>query len=220
MTKLERPKGYSKNLWKKLMNQIRNVKRFVKEKTESGAKVKNIPDTEDVYTAKGRKKLREWSAKKQWEDTEYVDRKTNEVLTGKAARKQWMADRKAERDRDREPEPEPEDVEANYDEYYKILDWLETIKDDKLVKDSASGRMIWMHTGGYRAELISYLNDIAEQDEYLSRNEEKIQGAIEAFNEASESDDVITFYWQLLEIFNMGRLSKEQWDRVQDTAYA
>lgn len=216
MARLVRPKGYSRELWKKLQNQIRNIKRFVKEKSETGATVKNVPDIDDVYTPKGRKKIREWSAKKQWESTEYVQRETGEVVTGKAARSAWMEARREERRTERQPKPEQLPV---YDIYQKIREELEKIPDERVAYNSSSKSFLYINTGGLRSDLIAMLNDIADDTDYLKSIEGQVANNVYPIQYASRQEDIYNAYEALLTLLNGGRpLSMEQWDNLQDTA--
>ena len=216
MARLERPKGYSRELWKKLQNQIRNIKRFVTQKTKSGARVKNVPDVEDVYTPKGRKKIREWSAKKQWESTEYVKRETGEVVTGKEAKKAWSEARKEERKRE-EP-PASENIPEN-DIVEDIYDLLWQIPDERYVYSRSNRAYMRINTGGMRSVLIDMLKDIADNTEYLQNNQTGITEGVQEIKWASKQEDINHAYSGLLVIFNGGKsLSLEQWDDVQDTA--
>ena len=216
MARLERPKGYSRELWKKLQNQIRNIKRFVSQKTKSGATVKNVPDVQDVYTAKGRKKIREWSAKKQWESTEYVQRETGERLTGKEARRAWSEARREERRIERQPEPEQV---PDYDIYQNILAELEKIPNERAVYNRTNKTFGNIDTGGMRSQLISMLDDIAEDTEYLMSIEGKVANSVYAIQYASGQEDIYYAYEDLLTLLNHGSpLSLEQWDDLQDTA--
>lgn len=222
MARLERPKGYSRELWKKLKNQIRNIKRFVKEKTETGATVKNVPDVEDVYSAKGRKKIREWSAKKQWESTEYVQRETGEKLTGKEAKKAWSEYRKEKRERKQEQPPASEDVKNTYEAYGSIMSQLSAIPNRRPVGERGSRGWYWIDTGGLRDTLIDMLNDlyaeVDEADAYIENNKEAISDNIQAIVQSSDQNDVNYAYNDLLRLFNGGyALSKKQWDDLQST---
>ena len=223
MARLERPKGYSRELWKKLQNQIRNIKRFVTQKTKTGATVKNVPDVEDVYTPKGRKRIREWSAKKQWESTEYVQRETGERLTGKEARRAWSEQRKAERERAKTTPPSATQVEAEdsiESVYNKILTELQGIPNDTLVRDPSTGKMYFEDSGGLRDTLIAMLDDIMVNDpNYLIDHQDEISNNVTVIVKASSQTDYDHAYRELLTIFNSGRvLSKQQWDDLQDTA--
>ena len=216
MARLERPKGYSRELWKKLQNQIRNIKRFVPQKTKTGATVKNVPDVEDVYTPKGRKRIREWSAKKQWESTEYVQRETGEVVTGKEARRAWSEARREQRRIERQPEPEqvPE-----YDIYQNIRIELEKIPNERAVYNRTNKIFGNINTGGMRSQLLSMLDDIASDTDYLMSIEGKVASNVYAIQYASGQEDIYYAYEDLLTLLNGGRpLSLEQWNDLQDTA--
>lgn len=216
MARLKRPKGYSRELWKKLQNQIRNIKKFVTQKTKTGATVKNVPDVEDVYTPKGRKRIREWSAKKQWESTEYVQRETGEVVTGKEARRAWSEARREERRREQQPEPEqvPE-----FDAYQETLDRLNEIPDERYVYSRSAKAYIPINTGGMRSTLIDMLNDIADNTDYLIANQQGIEQGVQGIRWSSTQEDLNHAYSGLLVIFNGGKaLSIAQWDDLQDTA--
>lgn len=209
MAKLERPKGYSRKLWKKLQNQIRNIKRFVREKTKTGVDVKNIPDTKNVYTAEGRKNIRDWSAKKQWEQSEYVNRETGEVLTGAEARRQWSRDKSREKEAREKPQNAPD-----YNIYEQILDRLQTIPNERVF--IYKGVKTYKDTGGIRDNLIDLLNDIADETEYLMEKESQIAANIEIIRFASQQMTVEFSISELFIIFNKGALGKTQWEKMQN----
>lgn len=226
MARLERPKGYSRELWKELQKQIRNIKRFVSQKTKTGARVKNVPDVEDVYTAKGRKKIREWSAKKQWEDTEYVQRETGEVVTGEEARRAWSNARKAQRRQTLEEQPKPSQVQSTFDVYNTIVSLLNTIPNTRPVGRTGERGYFWVNTGGMRDTLLEMLDDMyasgdaGEVDSYMQQNKETIANNTATISFSSEQDDVYNSFNALLTIFNHGMaLSKEQWNEISESIF-
>lgn len=212
MAKLERPKGYSRKLWKKLQNQISNIKRFVREKTKTGVEIKNKPNTEDVYTKEGRKRIREWSAREQWKQSEYVDRETGEILTGNEAKRKWMEDRARQREEANKPEDAPD-----YNVYERILERLQSIPNERVFRSKKGTE--YKNTGGFRDTLISMLNDIANETEYLLQNESTIVGHVEVIKYDSKQMNMEFSITELYTIFNKGALSQDQWDSMQGTDY-
>lgn len=208
MAKLERPKGYSRKLWKKLQNQIRNIKRFVREKTKSGVEIKSKPNTEDVYTKEGRKRIREWSAREQWKQSEYVDRETGEILTGAEARRKWMEDRARQREEANQPEDAPD-----YSLYESILERLQEIPNERVFKTKTG--VVYKDTGGVRDILIDMLNDIADNTDYLKANESQIEEHTRKVCYDSKQMNVEYSVTVLLSIFNRGAISQEQWNTMQ-----
>lgn len=212
MAKLERPKGYSRKLWEDLNKKIKNIERFVREKTKTGVDIKNIPDTKNVYTAEGRKNIRDWSAKKQWEQSEYVDRETGEVLTGAEARRQWSRDKSREREAAEKPQNAPD-----YNVYDRILERLQSIPNERVFRSRRGTE--YKNTGGVRDTLISMLNDIADETEYLLQNESTIVGHVEVIKYDSKQMNTEFSITELYTIFNKGALSQDQWDSLQGTDY-
>lgn len=208
MAKLERPKGYSRKLWQELQNKIKNIERFVREKTKSGVDVKNIPDTKNVYTAEGRKNIRDWTAKKQWEQSEYVNRETGEVLTGNEAKRKWMEDRERQREEANQPEDAPD-----YSLYESILERLQEIPNERVFRTKSG--VVYKDTGGVRDILISMLNDIADNTDYLKANESQIEEHTRKVCHDSKQMNVEYSITVLLSIFNRGAISQEQWNTMQ-----
>ena len=75
-----------------------------------------------------------------------------------------------------------------------------------------------MDTGGMRDRLISMLNDIAFDTDYLEKNQSAISENIYAIQFASKQNDINYAYGALLSIFNGGALSLQQWEDLQGTA--
>lgn len=228
MAKLERPKGYSRKLWKQLTNKIRSIKRFISEKTKTGARIIESPDVTDVYTKEGRKSIRQWTAKKQWEKTEYVDTETGEYFTGKEAKGAWSKHKKESTDTYESvyetPSPEPEDVQSSLDIYNRILDEINKIDDGRWV--GRRGKRSWqlLNTGGFRTMLTDMLNDLYssldDADTYLQQNEAELLDGLRIIQYDSDVDEVRTAFDKALTILNEGKtLSKEQLERATDTAY-
>lgn len=211
-SKLERPKGYSVEKWEELLKKRTNIQRFVREKTATGATVYNVPDINDLYTAEGRKKIREWTPRIQWKTTEFVDVETGEIFTGLKAKEEWS---KAKSRAKKQEEPEP----PVFDIYEEILSRLVTIPDIRVVYSHSEKRPVSINTGGMRSTLINMLKDIAEDTEYLMQNQEAISAGVQEITFASDQDAINHAYSALLTIFNGGKaLSKKQWDELQDTA--
>lgn len=210
MAKLERPKGYSRKLWSELERKIKTINRFVREKTKTGATVKNVPNVQDVYTKEGRKNIREWSAKKQWETTEYVNKETNEILKGTEAKRQWSYDKSKIKEKSAPPKEAP-----YHDIYEKVLSKLQEIPNERVFRTKQG--TTYLDTGGTRDFLIGLLKDLSDDIEYLAQNEQRIANNVESIKHSSKQYSVDYAISELLDIFNKGPLSKEQWDELQGT---